>query len=114
MSEQQQESKPEKDGVCFCCGLVNRKQPDLPEYRDKERFFQCPECKNYVELRTRKFGRHILLRACCLCKRQFVLNENDSIGRDCCHSRFCVEKYRYYCGIGNRFWRKKQDAKPKT
>lgn len=83
--------------------------------KSHETEIECPYCKKIIGKELIFDGRcpicrRQLKKKCVICGKDFFKRE---IGnpRQCCYSEDCLKKFRYFCGIGNRFWRTEEEKK---
>jgi hypothetical protein len=48
---------------------------------------------------------------CVICGEHFELEEGDIVCRSVCYNPVCIQKFRVFCGSGNRFWSKPEFKK---
>jgi len=69
----------------------------------------CPYCKDFVndkKILDRRcpICHKILQKKCVICGQIFFKKEIGSL-RQVCYDEECVQKFRFECGRGNRYWR---------
>jgi hypothetical protein len=80
-----------------------------------ENEIMCPYCREWINkdfvLDRRCPNCHkIIQRKCVICGQFFFVREIGN-SRQVCYDKKCIQKFRYHCGKGDRYWRTEAQKK---